>query len=31
MMSDRIVIWFIVAVAFFAPVIVEGVARRCGF
>ena len=30
-MSDRSVIWFIVAVALFAPVIVEGIARLCGY
>ena len=30
-MSDRAVIWFIVGVALFAPVIVEGIARLCGF
>jgi len=30
-MSDRAVIWFIVGVAFLSPVIVEGIARLCGF
>ena len=30
-MSDRATIWFIVGVALFSPVIVEGVARLCGY
>ena len=30
-MSDRATIWFIVGVALVAPVIVEGIARLCGY